>query len=179
MSLIRCCLAVSLAVWSGASLSFRPAPAPAASVLRDHLLVTWYGNPLTPGMGVLGHTPARRGRTGCADRRRRTRSRTSKRVLMAYHLVAVIARITAGADGRWRRRETRDVIQAMLDEARANGFRLDLSMCNQAGRPSPRGSRGARTVSGEPDVDLALDPEWNMSVVPKCPAGRSEQMPGG
>jgi hypothetical protein len=28
--------------------------APAASLLRHHVLVTWYGNPRSVGMGILG-----------------------------------------------------------------------------------------------------------------------------
>jgi hypothetical protein len=82
-------------------------------------------------------------------------------VLMAYQLVAVVAQCTPGGDALWRRRETRDVIQALLDEARANGFRLILDI--QPGR-----STVAREVEAllpwlrEPDVDLALDPEFGM-----------------
>jgi hypothetical protein len=81
---------------------------------------------------------------------------------MAYHLVAVVAQCTPGADKMWRRRETGDVIRALLAEARANGFRLVLDV--QPGR-----SRVAAEVDalaqflGEPDVDLALDPEFTMT----------------
>jgi len=47
---------------------------------------------------------------------------------MAYHLVTVVAQCTAGRDGLWRRRETSDVIQSLLNEARAHGFRLILDI---------------------------------------------------
>lgn len=51
---------------------------------------------------------------------------------MHASLVAVVAQCTAGADGLWRRRETRDVIQELLGEARANGFKLIVDI--QVGR---------------------------------------------
>jgi hypothetical protein len=80
---------------------------------------------------------------------------------MAYHLVAVVAQCTPGADKLWRRRETRDVVQALLDEARANGFRLVLDV--QPGRSSLTAEVTALApFLAEPDVDLAIDPEFSM-----------------
>jgi hypothetical protein len=78
---------------------------------------------------------------------------------MAYHLVAVVAQAAPGADGMYRRRESAAVIRALLDEARANGFRLVLDI--QPGRSSVRAEVAAlRPFLEEPDVDLALDPEF-------------------
>lgn len=139
-----------------------PQAAPEASLLKDHLLITWYGNPRSAKMGVLGeHT----GEVRAAGLRRQAAEYaglTSKRVVMAYHLVAVVAQCTAGADGLWRRRETADVIQALLDEARANGFRLILDV--QPGRSTVAEEVAALELFlQEPDVDLALDPEFTMS----------------
>jgi hypothetical protein len=134
----------------------------AASLLETTLLVTWYGNPHSGAMGVLGR------QTGAAraDALRRQAaafaSLTGKCVLPAYHLVAVVAQPTPGRDAKWRRRESADVIQALLMEARANGFALVLDV--QPGHSSVKDEvESLRGFLAEPDVHLALDPEFDMS----------------
>jgi hypothetical protein len=152
--------ATVLVALAGALTAAAPVPA-SRPLLDDHLLVTWYGNPRSRGMGVLGEAHG----TARAEALRRQAAAyaplTSRRVLMAYHLVAVVAQCTAGADGRFRRRETADVIGALLHEARANGFRLVLDI--QPGRSSvPLEVDALAPWLAEPDVDLALDPEYGM-----------------
>lgn len=113
-------------------------------------------------MGVLGQ------RSG-AQRARALRKQaaayaplTSKRVVPAYHLVAVVAQPKAGADRAWRLRESPAVIRALLDEARAEGFAMVLDV--QPGASSVREEVGyLRPFLSEPDVHLALDPEFNMA----------------
>jgi hypothetical protein len=136
-------------------------PAGEGGLLADHLLVTWYGNPRTPRMGVLGEQSG----VARADRLRRQAAayaaHSPKKILMAYHLVAVVAQCTAGADGLWRRRETSDVIDTLLAEARRHGFRLILDV--QPGHSTVAAEVDAlRRYLSEPDVDLALDPEFAM-----------------
>ena len=137
-------------------------PAAPRSVLTDHVLITWYGNPRSTGMGALGE---QQGAARIARFRKQAaayQAVTPKTVLMAYHLVAVVAQCTAGGNGLWRRRETRDVIQPLLEEARANGFRLVLDI--QPGRSTVAAEVDALApFLREPDVDLALDPEFVMS----------------
>jgi hypothetical protein len=133
-----------------------------ASLLETTLLVTWYGNPHSADMGVLGRQTG----TARADALRRQAGEyaglTRKSVLPAYHLVAVIAQPAPGRDGMWRRRESADVIQALLTEARANGFALVLDI--QPGRsPVSDEVECLRQFLSEPDVHLALDPEFDMA----------------
>jgi hypothetical protein len=138
------------------------APTPVPSLLRDHLLITWYGNPRSPGMGILGEQQGEARAAGLGRQGAAYRPLTSKSVLLAYHLVAVVAQCTPGADGLWRRRETRDVIGALLEEARAHGFRLILDV--QPGRSTVGAEVEAlEPFLAEPDVDLALDPEYGMT----------------
>ena len=133
-----------------------------ATVLADHLLVTWYGNPHTPRMGVLGQ---RSGAALAAALRQQAAEYapfTTKKILMAYHLVAVIAQPAPGRDGQYRRRESAGVIWSLLDEARRNDFRLVLDV--QPGRsPVIAEVTALRPFLAEPDVYLALDPEFAMS----------------
>lgn len=132
------------------------------SLLKDHLLVTWYGNPHTTLMGVLGQSS---GDARAADLLRHAdgfRSLTPKTVLPAYHLVTVVAQPHAGGDGMYRRRESADSIRALLTEARAHGFHLVLDI--QPGRSDVESEIAyLRPFLREPDVHLALDPEFDMS----------------
>ena len=129
------------------------------TLLRDHLLVTWYGNPRSTLMGILGEQTGAARAAALKAQAAAYAPHTSKKVAMAYHLVAVVATCTEGADKLWRRRETTDVIQTLLDEARANGFRLVLDI--QPGRSTIADEVEALIpFLSEPDVDLALDPEF-------------------
>lgn len=79
----------------------------------------------------------------------------------AYELIAVVALGDAGPDGLWRRRETRAVIDQMLSEARAHAFKLVLDI--QVGRSNVKDEiEYLRRYLEEPDVYLALDPEFHM-----------------
>lgn len=136
--------------------------APRGSLLKDHLLVTLYGNPRSRLMGALGEQT---GEARVARLKAQAAAYTAvspKPVLMAYHLVAIVAQCTAGTDGLWRRRETSDVIQSLLTEARAHGFRLILDI--QPGHSTVAAEvRALLPFLKEPDVDLALDPEFSMA----------------
>jgi hypothetical protein len=133
-----------------------------ASVLDSHLLVTWYGNPHTSKMGILGEQTGAARANALRTQAAAYRPLTAKAVLMAYHLVAVVAQPTAGIDGKWRRRESPAVIRALLDEARTNGFKLILDI--QPGRSTVAEEVAAlRSFLSEPEVYLALDPEFAMS----------------
>jgi hypothetical protein len=132
-----------------------------SSILDTHLLVAWYGNPWTGRMGILGRMSG----TALADGLKRQAAAyaavTHKRVLPAYELIAVVAQGQPGKDGRYRRRESRDVIDRMLREARAAGFKLVLDI--QTGRSTVLNELAfLAPYLAEPDVYLALDPEFSM-----------------
>jgi hypothetical protein len=124
------------------------------SVLQKNLLITWYGSPWTGRMGVLGRFTGLELADGLQRQADAYRKVTQKGVLPAYELIAVVAQAQPGADGRYRRRETRAVIERTLRDARAAGFKLVLDI--QTGRSS------VMPELAEPDVYLALDPEFSM-----------------
>lgn len=132
----------------------------ADAFLDGHVLVTWYGNPHSRLMGVLGEAS---GAVRASALRRQAdafKGATSRRILPAYHLVAVVAQPTEHG-GTYRRRESHDVIQTLLDEAREHGFHLVLDI--QPGRARVRDEVDALLpFLAEPDVHLALDPEFAM-----------------
>lgn len=165
----RLCIALFLAGMTSLLASSTPArtmetASPSTSyqsVLASNLLVTWYGNPRTGLMGVLGQFSG----ADLAARLQRQANAyapyTNKNILPAYHLIAVVAMDTPGEDGMWRRRETYDVIDEMLAEARANGFALILDV--QVGHSTVQEElEYLRPYLEEPDVYLALDPEFDM-----------------
>lgn len=130
-----------------------------ASLLADHLLVTWYGNPRSPRMGVLGMATGAARAEGLRRQAAAYAPLTRKQIVMAYHLVTVVAQCEGGADGKYRRRETADLIQALLQEAREHRFKLVLDV--QVGRSSVAEEVSAlRPFLADPDVYLALDPEF-------------------
>ena len=153
-----------------AAESARAASAPfnGDSVLAQHLLVTWYGNPHTGKMGVLGQHRGAARVEGLRKQAAAYAGLTTKRILPAYHLIATVAQPTAGRDGKWRRREAPAVIRKMLEEARAAGFPLIVDV--QPGHADVAEEvRHLRPFLEEPDVHLALDPEFTME---------GEQVPG-
>jgi hypothetical protein len=136
-------------------------PAPSPSVLSNNLLVTWYGNPNDSRMGVLGQFSG----DDLAQRLSKQASAysdlTNKNVMAAYELIAVVAQGSAGADGMWRRREDGDMIDSMLQQARSHGFKLVLDV--QPGQSTVQEEIAfLRPWLEQPDVYLALDPEFDM-----------------
>ncbi len=131
------------------------------SVLASNLLVTWYGNPNDGRMGVLGQFSG----ADLAARLQRQADAyaglTDKSVLPAYELIAVVAQGSAGEDGKWRRREYTEIIDSMLQQARDNGFKLILDV--QVGHSTVEEElEWLRPYLEQPDVYLALDPEFDM-----------------
>jgi hypothetical protein len=156
--------ALALAAIAAAVLSWGAGPPqdePPAPLLDERLLVTWYGNPRSAKMGILGEVSGAARAEGLRRQAAAYQPLTTRRVLPAFHLVAVVAQCTAGADGTWRRRETTDVIRSLLEEARANGFALVLDV--QPGQSTVADEVAALAPwLAEPDVHLALDPEFAM-----------------
>lgn len=136
------------------------AGAGADAFLDGHLLVTWYGNPHSRLMGVLGEATGAARAAALRKQAGAFENVTARRIVPAYHLVAVVAQPTPQG-GTYRRRESRVVIQALLDEAREHGFHLVLDV--QPGRARVRDEVDALLpFLSQPDVHLALDPEFAM-----------------
>lgn len=132
------------------------------SVLDTHLLVTWYGNPRSTKMGILGERSPDGRAAGLRAQAAAFAGLTTKTVMPAYELVTIVAQCEPGRDGQWRRREGDEFIRGLLAEARANGFKLVLDV--QPGRANVADEVNAlRPYLAEPDVYLALDPEFAMT----------------
>jgi hypothetical protein len=120
-------------------------------------LVGFCGAPGSPALGRLG--------IGNLDARVAESERlgatyaVGRPVLPVVELIAVVAQRYAGADGRYRVRVDDAVIETYLDAARRHRALLLLNV--QPGRSAFLDeARALERWLTEPDVGLALDPEW-------------------
>ena len=137
-----------------------PAPPAADEPLPGGRVVAFYGAPQM-GQTVLGmNSPATAARKLAAQSRPYA-TLGDRPVATAFDLVSVFATAGGGSDGLYRLRQSPEVIQIYLDQAREAGARLMLDI--QPGRSSFTAETAALAPwLAQPDVDLALDPEWNV-----------------
>jgi hypothetical protein len=135
-------------------------PGGGRTVLPDHRVVALYGAPQDEQLGALGiGTPeeaAARLKAQAAPY-----DRPGRPVMPAFELIATIVAADPGTDGKYRFRQTEDTIDTYLAAARKAGALLVLDV--QPGlAPFMEEVRWLEPWLREPDVGLALDPEWSM-----------------
>jgi hypothetical protein len=129
-------------------------------IFPDYRVVGFYGAPQDEQLGALGiGTPDE----AAARLRKVARGyeRKSRPVLPAFELIATIAADAPGDDGMYRIHQPDEVIDRYLSAARRAKALLLLDI--QPGRADflPEAQRLERWLR-EPDVGLALDPEWHV-----------------
>ena len=129
-------------------------------LLPANRVVAFYGAPQM-GQTILGlRSPAAAARKLAAQSAPYT-ALGDRPVVGVLDLVSVFATAGGGPDGLYRTRQADEVIEIYLAQARAADARLMLDI--QPGRSSFQAELGAlREWVAEPDVDVALDPEWNV-----------------
>jgi hypothetical protein len=136
-------------------------------IMPDFRVVAYYGAPQDDELGVLG--------IGSPDRAARRLARqvkpyaTRRRpVLPAMELIAVIAAAAPGPEGAYSLRQPDSVIRRYLRAARRAKALLLLDI--QPGRSDffTEATRLRKWLE-QPDVSLALDPEWRVDA-PEVPA---------
>jgi hypothetical protein len=136
------------------------APTPVGELLPANRVVAFYGAPQM-GQTVLGMNSPPAAARKLAAQSKPYSTLSDRPVVGEFDLVSVFATAGGGSDGLYRMRQSPDVIQIYLDQARAAGSRLMLDI--QPGRSTF--STETAALAGwlaQPDVDLALDPEWNV-----------------
>lgn len=131
------------------------------SILPEFRVYAHYGAPQAKQLGILGiGAPALAGVR--LNRRARAYAGAGRRpVLPAMELIGVIATAGPGADGKYRFRQPRAVVRTYLKAARDAKALLILDI--QPGRADfVTEAKALREFLVEPDVGLALDPEWRM-----------------
>lgn len=131
------------------------------TLLPSRRIVAYYGAAGSPGMGVLG--------TGSPDevwprlaKAADRYARPGEPVLPAYELIAVIASRNPGKDGKYRRRVAGKAIDRYLAATRRHDALLILDIQPGQGDFLTEAKRLAPWLA-EPNVGLALDPEWRMA----------------
>jgi hypothetical protein len=131
------------------------------SVLPEHRVVAFYGAPQSRELGALG-IGSPDGAARRLARQARPYRRAERPELPALELIAVIANAHPGDDGMYRARQEDKVIRRYLRAARRAKALLLLDI--QPGRSDffTETTRLKKWLK-EPDVGLALDPEWRVT----------------
>jgi hypothetical protein len=129
-------------------------------VLPRHRVVAYYGAPQDPELGVLGETPPEEAARKLT-RRAGEYARPGRPELPALELIATLAQSAPGEDGLHRLRQEAVTIRRHLRAARAIKGLLVLDI--QPGQANfVEEVRALEPYLSEPDVGLALDPEWSV-----------------
>jgi hypothetical protein len=130
------------------------------SIFPEFRVVAYYGAPQADELGALGiGSPA--GAARRLERQAKPYARKTRPVLPALELIAVIANADPGEDGQYRSRQTDAIIRRYLRAARRAKALLLLDI--QPGRSNFFAeTTRLRKWLKEPDVGLALDPEWRV-----------------
>ena len=138
----------------------RELPRGGRRIFPRHRVVAFYGAPQARELGALGAgSPDQAARR--LARQARPYGRRRRPVLPAFELIATVASEAPGADGDYSDRLNQRAVRRYLRAARRRKMLLILDI--QPGRASfMREVRAFRRFLQEPDVSLALAPEWSM-----------------
>ena len=149
-----------------------PVKAPAqlpGSILPEHRIVAYYGNPLSKKMGCLGEYDH-------AEMQRHLQREVAKwqqadpghPVQPALHLVATVAQGAPGKAGLYRMVMPDKVVSEIYDLAKANHELLFIDI--QTGHENIRTLLPRfEWILKNPDVHLGMDPEFNLCASRKVP----------
>ncbi len=145
-----------------------PGDCPAQSLFPHWRIVAIYGTDRSERLGVLGEQGPREAAERLAEIAA-PYEQGDRPVLPAFELIATLATAAPGEGGLHRLPASEELVQRYLDAARRHGIYLILDI--QPGRSDflTEAKRYERFLR-EPDVGLALDPEWRTEW-PATPGG--------
>jgi hypothetical protein len=128
-------------------------------IFPDYRVVAYYGAPQAHALGALGiGSPDAAG--GRLRRQARPYVRKTRPVMLAFELIVTVANADPGEDGLFRTRQSDSVIRRYLHAARRAKALLVLDI--QPGHADFMDEvKHLDRWMREPDVGLALDPEWH------------------
>ena len=152
-----------------------PAPLP-GSLLPGHRIVTYYGNPLSKRMGILGEIEV----NDMLTRLERTaaewqKADTTTKVLPGLELVATVASDQPGPSGLYRTRMRDTLIQRVIGWAEKKNWQVILDI--QVGNGDVKAEvERLLPFLDKPYVHLALDPEFDLpkGIVPGKKIGTTD-----
>lgn len=141
-------------------------PALPAPLLPGHRIVAFYGNPLDPRMGVLGQGSPQEMLAHLNQQAAAYQSLDpSHPVIKALELVATVAQASPGPNGAYSLPMPYSLIESELNLARSDHAVLILDI--QVGHSSVAAQVAyLEPFLKQPDVELALDPEFDMNHIP-------------
>jgi len=148
----------------------RELPGGGRRIFPDRRVVAFYGNPAAAALGVLGIGKP----SAMVDKLRRQAepyARKSRPILPALELISSIAANAPGDDGRYVNHVPAEIINRYLRAARKAKAILILDI--QPGHADFMSeTKRLRRWLKEPDIGLAIDPEWHTpGVVPGTQLG--------
>jgi hypothetical protein len=148
-----------------------PQPLP-GSILATKRIVAYYGNPLSKRMGVLGQYPkAEMLRRLEAEVDNWRRADPSHPVQPALHLIAVVAQGEPGKIGKYRMVMPDRIVNQVYGWAREANAVLFIDI--QTGQDDIRSLLPRfEWILKNPDVHLAIDPEFNLIKSGKSPGSK-------
>ena len=148
-------------------------PAPlAGAILPNKRVVAYYGNPLSKKMGVLGEFPKDE-MLAKLDREvaNWAKADPSHPVIPALHLIVTVAQGAPGKNGLYRLQMRDSLVNEVYSWIKAKGgiFFVDI----QVGKSTIQAELPRlRPILENPDVHLALDPEFAMAPSGKVPGSK-------
>lgn len=138
--------------------SSTPAECPGQTMFPDRRVVALYGTERSERLGVLGEQSPDESAERLAEVAEPWRA-GSETVLPAFELIATLATGTPENRGVYNLRSSHDFVQAYLDVARRHGYYLILDL--QPGQSDfLTEAKYYEEFLRQPDVGIALDPEW-------------------
>lgn len=131
-----------------------------APLLPEYRIVTYYGHPHDPNMGIVGEMTMEE----LADKLRAEAENyaiadPARPVIPGFELIATVAQRTPGADGTFILDTDHDTLQTYIDYAQEQGFIVLLDL--QIGRGTVAAEiEKVRDLLEQPNVHLAIDPEF-------------------
>jgi hypothetical protein len=147
------------------SASRKELPRGGTTIFPQYRLVGFCGTPQAPKLGKLAGNLTARAKTieGYASQ-----YAGDRKALPIFELIAVVVQESPGKDGKSRRRVTEAVVDDYLKAARAAKALLLLNI--QPGHSDfLTEAKAFEKYLKEPDVGVALDPEWSMSTAKQTP----------
>ncbi len=129
-------------------------------IFPDRRVVAFYGNPQDDQLGILG-IGSQQSMLAKLRKQAKPYARKTRPILPALELISTVAAASPGADGTYTLRAPAATIDRYLRAARKAKALLLLDV--QPGlNDFPSELRRLRKWLKEPDVGLALDPEWRV-----------------
>jgi hypothetical protein len=124
-------------------------------------MIALYGHPGAPALGVLGEQDVAGAVTRAQGLAAQYQAAAGEAVVPAFELIATVASSAPGADGDFSAEASVAQLRPWVDAAAANGVYVVLDL--QPGRSDflTQARRYAELLA-EPNVGLALDPEWRL-----------------